>query len=143
MPHRLLDMPPINHFIEAAILGLALGWNAFSFHLASISDEDWSKITGPNGVAFVAVMAVVVLWITRIGDAKKEDQRRAKEEESREKRHAELVATNRENAESLKALTVESMKIGIKVEHSLAEMAQQIAGRPCQAAIFKKPEEPA
>ena len=155
MPHRLLELPPVFlHSIEAIILGLALGWNTMSYYAQIISERDWQRMTGPHGVAFIAVVAAVVLWLNKISSDKsrakelseqdsKEDKRREAEELNKEKRHAETLAASHEYAESMKALAVESMKVTMKVDYTLTALTAQLAGRPCQAAAFvPRPQPP-
>jgi hypothetical protein len=149
MPHRLLELPPVFlHTVEGVILGLALGWNAMSYYAQILSERDWQRMTGPHGVAFIAVVAAVVLWLNKISSDKarskelaeqdaKEDLRRVAEELNKEKRHAETLAASREYADSMKALAVESMKVAMKVDFTLVNLTHQLASRPCQAASFK------
>lgn len=147
MPHRLHDMTSfLVHAIEAVILGIALGWNWFCYQAAIISDEDWSKITGPHGVAFIAVCAVVVLWFNKLTGEKsrskelaaqmeREDERREAEERNKEKRHEENLAASREYAEGMKALAVESMKTTIVVNHTLKDLIKELKNRPCNIGL--------
>lgn len=154
MPHRLLDLPPVLlHTLEAIVLGLALGWNGAMYLIALISESDWQRITGPHGVAFIAVIAVVVLWLNKLSSDKarvkeraiieeKEDARRLAEEAARELRHAESLKASREYAFQMQSLAVESMKVTMKVDHTLTELTKQLASRPCQAATLKESPAP-
>ena len=127
MPHRI-------HFLSTAmgqtyegliLAALALA-NGVSYALAVISDADWDRITGPHGFLFGAVVAIGILWNAGRVREKNESARRDKEEAAREARHAELVATNKANAESLKALTVESIKAQGKATHAIETMDRNI-----------------
>lgn len=140
MPLRLLVIPQfLCNAVEAVILGAALGWNTFWLHASLISDDDWAKITGPHGVAFIAVVAVIVLWINKIGADKtraselaehdrKEDVRREQEEIAKEKRHQENLKSTKAYAEEMQKLAVESMKVTMKVEHTLSKLVSQLNG---------------
>jgi uncharacterized membrane protein YcjF (UPF0283 family) len=149
MPHRLIDLPPVlMHTLEAVILGLALGWNGAAYLIALISESDWQRLTGPHGVAFIAVVAVVVLWLNKLSSdkarakelatiEKKEDARRMAEEAARELRHAESLKASGEYAHSMKALAVESMKVSMRVDHTLGKLIQALSKRPCQGSLLK------
>lgn len=149
MPHRLLDLPPFFvHALEALGLGFAFGWSLMAYYCSIISNEDWDRILGPNGVAVVAVGAVGILWFNKVSSDKerakalkeqeaKEDARRQEEEINKEKRHAETLAASHEYAYQMKALAVESMKVTMKVDHTLSELTSQLRSRPCQAATLK------
>lgn len=153
MPQRLLDLPPMFiHTIEAVLLGALLGWNGFWYHASLISDADWNKLTGPHGVAFLAVCAVIVLWANKVLTDRhrakdlaiqdqKEDIRREIEERNKEKRHAESLAASRDYADSIKALAVESMKVSMRVDQTLSKLVDQLKARPCQSATQKPSEE--
>ena len=158
MPHRIIlaNISPSNFFEGFLLYGVAI-WKASATVFLSIADQDWSRLLGPQGLTVGLIFAVCVLWTNGILDRKakekrdaiadeKEDERRGKEEAARENRHAQLVATNKENAESLKALTVESIKAQAKATHAVETMDKNIqrltielADRPCQAKTFNKP----
>lgn len=129
----------INNTLEGLLLASITALNGAQYFLGMLSETDWLKITGPHGFLFGAVIAVLVLWNSGRVREKNETARREKEELAREARHAELVATNKENAESLKALTVESIKAQGKATHAVETMdrniqrlTNELAERPCQ-----------
>jgi len=106
---------------------------------AIISETDWSRITGPHGVAFVAIAAVIVLWASGMRKDKREDERRAKEESSREARHAESIRLQKENADKLIEITVENIRAAGKVTQAITSMdrtiqhlSNELSDRPCQ-----------
>ena len=158
MPHRIITMSiPPNTILEGILIcGLAL-WKTSSAVFLAIADQDWSRLLGPQGFTVGLIFAVVVLWSNGILDRRakekrdavaqiKEDERREKEESAREKRHADLVSTNKENADSLKALTVESIKAQGKATHAVETMDRNIqrltvelSERPCQMPACKPP----
>jgi hypothetical protein len=121
--------------------GIALSGLSF---LAIISETDWSRITGPHGVAFVAIAAVIVLWASGIRKDKREDERRTKEENAREGRHSESIAIQKDNAEKLVALTVENIKACGHVtqaihsmDRTIQQLTHELGDRPCQALTFR------
>lgn len=140
MPHRVHFLSTaIGQTYEGLLLAALAIANGLSYTMAVISDSDWDRITGPHGFLFGAVIAIGILWNAGRVREKNETKRRDKEEEAREVRHAQLVATNRENAESLKALTVEAIKAQGKATHAIETMdrniqhlTNQLADRPCQ-----------
>ncbi len=125
--------------------------------VALISEQDWGRLLGPHGVAVAALMAVVALWLGNIRDKRilredlesrerREENRRAVEEASREKRHTESIRIQRENADKLIALTVENIKAAAhvtasieSVDRTIQTLADELKDRPCQAIGFKKP----
>ena len=140
-------MPPRIHFLSTAISntfeGVLLASIATAhgaqYFLGLLTETDWLKITGPHGFLFGSVIAVLVLWNSGRVREKNEQLRREKEEAAREQRHNQLVATNKENAESLKALTVESIKAQAKSTHAIETMdrniqrlTNELSERPCQ-----------
>jgi len=149
-----MSLPP-NTILEGILLcGLAI-WKTSSAVFLAIAEHDWNRLLGPQGFTVGLIFAVVVLWSNGVLDRRakekrdaiaqdKEDQRREKEEAARENRHAQLVGTNKENAESLKVLTVESIKAQAKATHAVETMDKNIqrltvelADRPCQAIQFR------
>jgi hypothetical protein len=145
MPHRIQFLSTAMSYTVEGILLLSLAVaNGGKFLMGIIMDSDWEKITGPHAFLFGLVIAVGVLWNSGRVQEKKENVRREREEAARENRHNQLVATNKENAESLKALTVESIKAQAKATHAVETMDKNIqrltielGERPCQAIQFR------
>ncbi len=115
---------------------------------AIISETDWQRVTGPHGVAFVAIAAVIVLWGSGIRDKNRlrketearenrEEERRIREEANREKRHAESLLMQGENAKRLMELTVEGIKAQGMVATALRDLKTALDGRPCGVAAMK------
>lgn len=145
MIHPISAIPKfVCHLIEGSILTGGM--------LAIISDQDWQRMTGPHGVAFIAVLAVIVLWANGLRKEKAEISRRQAEEiraEARrvadeaalEKRHTETMTMQRENADKLMQLTVESIKAQghtsqaiISIDSTIKRLTEEVASRPCQKA---------
>ena len=138
MPPRIhIVSSALYHAIEGGVLGLLALTNGVQYLVGVISESDWQRITGPHAFLFGLIIAVLVLWNSgRVREANEkkrqerqeilENERREKEEKARDDRHAELVKTQRENAESLKALTVESIKAVAKSTHAIETLDRNI-----------------
>ena len=131
-------------------------WQGIEAVVATISDSDYSKMTGPHGVAFVSVIAVIVLWgalLAYISRTNKREEARRKEElearkiedEARERRHVELMTTQGHNAQKLIDLTAQSIAANMNgthaiqmLSHDIQTMTNDLKVRPCQAATFKQ-----
>jgi len=120
MPPRLTDIAI--HAAEGIALGLLALYNGTRYVAGLISDEDWQKITGPHGVAFLAVTACIVLWLNGLRREKIEEKRRSREEAAREARHAENIAVQREAKDEVKALVVECVKSNAMVTAAITSI---------------------
>lgn len=107
-------LPP--YFIEGFTLLTLATWSGSNALATVVSEDDWTKITGPHGVAFIAVAAVIVLWTSRVLS-----ERRS--EKSQNDRHKELIAVNRENADDLKELQKQTTDALIRSASHQAESA--------------------
>jgi heme exporter protein D len=130
MPHRIIPPTWFLHTVE----GISL--SALSF-IAFISEQDWSRMLGPHGVAVVAILAVVALWVSGIKEKSamkkdieareaREEARRTKEEESREKRHAESIHLQTANSDKLLTITAENIKAQALVTAAISSMDRSI-----------------
>lgn len=140
MPHRLfvhLDTA-VSQFIEGTILLLAGIGTGCNYLIAILSEEDWSKLTGPHGVAFLAVIAVIVLWGNGIRREKQEEKRRVDEEIRRERRHTETLNLQRENSNKLIELTGESIKSNAYVTAAITALTKELESRPCGINFTEK-----
>jgi hypothetical protein len=127
MPHRIpLVTNTVSFFIELITLGLLTIWQGVETVGSIISEQDWNRITGPHGVAFIACAACMILWGSSVARDRKEDRRRRAEDEARERRHAETIKLQSDNAESLKALTVENAKTNMRVANAIHSLDQSI-----------------
>lgn len=122
---------PFSAILEGFLLALIACYKGGIIVGLIISDTDWSKITGPHGVAFLAVIAVIVLWGNGLRRERNEELRRSNEEIRREKRHAETIAMQRENSDKLIALTAKSIKAQAHVTASIDHLARELNSRPC------------
>jgi hypothetical protein len=120
---------------------LAIWQGAESVYLG-IVESDWSKLTGPHGVAFAAVIAVIVLWGALLGyiskSRKEELAARAKDDAAGERRHIEMRDTQAAHAERLIQLTAQSITANINGTHALETLSRnmqyltaEIKDRPC------------
>jgi len=143
MPHRNIIAYAASNLLELFVFGSLTIYQGWLTVLGVLRESDWSKVFGPNGVAFCSVLACIVLWASfnkaqnrarkealereerdrkdalekeerdrkdATEREKREDEKRRLEDEARERRHNELVKTNKENADDLKALTAEAIK---------------------------------
>jgi len=63
-PSYLADL--LDHWIQGVVLlGLTV-WSGAATLLGVVSEADWSKVFGPNGVAFVSSIATLTLWATGV-----------------------------------------------------------------------------
>jgi len=136
------------HIAEGTVLtSLAVWQGAQSFYLG-LTESDWSKLTGPHGVAFAAVIAVIVLWaalLAYISKSRKEElAARTVEDAARERRHIELMNTQTAHAEKLIELTSQSITANINGTHAIETLSRnmqcltmEIKDRPCQTIIQK------
>lgn len=153
MPHRLqLVTNLFAHTIECAILSLLALTQGVLAVAEAITAEDWQRVTGPHGVAFVACVSTLVLWATFITlirrvrlDALAKEKRDREDSHAREEReradradHFErLHDSNKENVNRLidltekhQRLTVEAAKVDMRVAaaiHSLETAIQNLA----------------
>jgi len=146
MPHRVQFLSTVmSHTVEGLLLASIAIANGGQFVMSLISDADWSKFRGPDGFLLGAIIAVAVLWNSGRVREKNEATRRDKEELARENRHAQLVATNKDNADSLMKLTVESILAQGKatraveaMDSNIQRLTHELAERPCQAVGFRQ-----
>ena len=123
---------------EASILAVLAVKSGYTYLSAAIGDDDWSKITGPHGVAFIAVIAVIVLWFNGLRREKNEEKRREKEELNREKRHSESIALQRENSKTLIDLNIQGIKAQGHAAGEIRALRKELEGRPCGVAVNQK-----
>ena len=150
MPHRLLPIhAALSHLLEGAILAVLTGSQMGLAMLDAITSQDWERLTGPHGVAFVACLSTMVLWGTMVAmvhrfrkdstakEARDRADALAREEREREDRKAhfeELRTSNKENVERLlhlteqhQKLTVEAATIDMRVSHSISKLETAIS----------------
>ena len=138
MPYRIPFLTAAVSFVtEAALLSYLAIQNGLNLAASLISDEDWQRISGPHGVAFISVVAVIVLWVNGLRREKNEDSRRVREEVRREARHAETIVLQRENSAKLIDLTIQSIKAQGAVALELKTFRKEMEKRPCCAEQFQ------
>jgi hypothetical protein len=144
MPHRFEQLSPLVYLIEAALLGLAAGYKVAEATCLALTEQDWSKLLGPQGFTVGLILAVIVLWGNGIArernetkrrekEESNETKRREKEEASREARHRETLALQRENSEKLMNLSVEAIKAKGMMVAAFNNLVEELEGRPCSA----------
>lgn len=155
MPHRLL--PAFQYLVLGVIDVVSIGFIAaagmFDSTMMAITDTDWDRLIGPHGFTVGLILAVVALWATAMRRETCENKRRESEETAREKRHQDSIRMQRDNANDLKSITVESIKAQMLTASALSDLKEasektsisidnlfvQLSTRPCQALTFKKP----
>ena len=95
---------------------------AYQATVGIIDSISWERLIGDHGALFAVSVGAIVLWNSKRVDRSEENKRRAKEEESRERRHVESITGNAKNADELKALTVESIKSNMMVAQAINNM---------------------
>lgn len=97
-----------HHFQEVcqgALLTFLALYNGAAAVVGVITETDWNRMTGPHGVAFIAVIAVIGLWVDRKVEKRGEQKRRDKEDEAKEKRNQDLIDALKQLTESNHGLT--------------------------------------
>jgi hypothetical protein len=107
---RILTSQHGQDILQGCLWGILAIYNGASALIAVISEADWNRITGPHGVAFIAVVAVVVLWANGIATRKAEDKRRAEEIASANAARAELLKALKESIDSNNDLTKQCIR---------------------------------
>ena len=133
MTHRIEQLAPLAYMVEAALLGLAAGYKVTEAACLALTEQDWSKLLGPQGFTVGLIFAVIVLWGNGIVRERNETKRREKEEASREARHRETLALQRENSEKLMSLSVEGIKAKGMMVSAFNNLVDELEGRPCSA----------
>jgi hypothetical protein len=133
MPHRFEQLSPLVYLVEAALLGLAAGYKVAEATCLALTEQDWSKLLGPQGFTVGLILAVIVLWGNGIARERNETKRREKEEASREARHKETLRLQRENSEKLMNLSVEAIKAKGMMVAAFNNLVEELEGRPCSA----------
>ena len=124
---------PLAYMVEAALLGLAAGYKVTEAAYLALTEQDWSKLLGPQGFTVGLIFAVIVLWGNGIVRERNETKRREKEEASRDARHKETLGLQRENSEKLMNLSVESIKAKGMMVAAFNNLVDELEGRPCSA----------
>ena len=133
MTHRIEQLAPLAYMVEAALLGLAAGYKVTEAACLALTEQDWSNLLGPQGFTVWLIFAVIVLWGNGIVRERNETKRREKEEASREARHRETLALQRENSEKLMSLSVEGIKAKGLMVSAFNNLVDELEGRPCSA----------
>ena len=107
---RILTSQHAQEIIQGFLWGFLALYNGTLYVVGIISDADWARMTGPHGVAFIAVAAVIVLWANGLRKERAEDRRREREEKAREERNAQLIAALDKATETNHQLTIDAIK---------------------------------
>lgn len=156
MPYRQIEIQAtVSHVLEGVTLGSLLLWQGTKAVVLAITEQDWGRIMGPNGVAVVSILAVIVLWgalLTYIHRTGKREEKRRKEEleareaddAARERRHKEVMDLQARHAEVLTELTTQSIRASIQGTAAIETLARnvrnltiEIKDNPCQVKMFQ------
>lgn len=148
MPHRILSVVPyaVLGIIDAVCIGLISAAGMFDSAFLALTETDWNRLVGPHGFTVGLILAVIVLWATAMRREACETKRREAEEAARDKRHQDTIRMQRDNANDLKSITVESIKAQMitaealkKLQESndnntdiIVELVGELKRRPCQ-----------
>jgi len=102
---RILTSQHGQDILQGCLWGILAIYNGAAAMLAVISEADWNRALGPHGVAFISIVAVIVLWANGIATRKAEDKRRAEEIASANASRAELLEALKESIQSNQGLT--------------------------------------
>lgn len=138
MSNPFSSHPAVASFVEWFALSAIAVVNGTLAITEAITEADWQRLTGQNGVIFLLAIVGLAFW----GKAVKDDKLRVKEDEARERRHSEqleaadghfklLIEMNKRNADDLKDLTVQSIKANMRGTAEIAQLRQELASRPC------------
>ena len=100
MPHRIVTQN-CGTLLEALLLGIASVYQITSSAVVALTEQDWTRLMGPQGFTVGLLLAVVVLWGNGVCNRKAELKRREQEEKAREKRHVETIGLQRDNSEKI------------------------------------------
>ena len=127
MPHRIpLVTQTLGFIFEAIALGFLTVWQGLSAIASLISNEDWDRITGPHGVAFVACAACLVLWLNAVNRDRKEDKRRIAEDAAKERRHEDSIRALNLYSEKVMGIAVDTAKTNMHVAEAIKSLDSTI-----------------
>jgi hypothetical protein len=143
MSNPFITHPTASHFLEGATLGFFAMYNGTVAVTEAITETDWLRLTGQHGAIFVLAVVGLAFWAKSIRDEKT----RAKEDESRERRHKEtldagevhfnrLIDMNAKNASDLKDVSLASVAAQINATNAIENLTKELAGRPCGVNKF-------
>lgn len=109
-------------------------WQGGEALIAFISTEDWDKITGPNGLVFVLIVGLIVLWMKSARDDSAKERRHKESISTQQVHFKALLDLNEKGSEDLKVLTVASTKAQmtatnaiISMDHNIIRLTNEIA----------------
>jgi len=104
-----------------------------------ITKEDWDRLVGPWGGFLVSIILCALLLRHSAKRIKKEDERTAKDNEERERRHKESMEKQDHIAKRFEKITdgvnatnLEVAKVLLKLNNSCENLHYEMRSRPCQ-----------
>jgi hypothetical protein len=107
--------------------GILAVYNGVGYAFGIITEADWDRITGPHGVAFISVIAVIILWTNGLLNRKAEDKRRTQETADANAARSDLLKALNAATDSNASLTKQCIKA---IEQNTA--AVQAFDKTCQ-----------
>ncbi len=107
---RILTSQHGQDILQGCLWGILAIYNGAAAMLAVISEADWNRALGPHGVAFISIVAVVVMWDSGRRDRKAENTRRQDEIASANASRAELLKALKESIDSNNDLTKQCIR---------------------------------
>ena len=143
MSNPFVTHPTASNFLEGSVLAFIALFNGTVAVTEAISETDWLRLTGQHGAIFVLAVVGLAFWAKAVRDEKT----RAKEDEARERRHGEslaasekhfqqLISMNKQNAEDLKEVSLESVRAQIESTNAIQSLTKELSGRPCGMTKF-------
>lgn len=125
MPYRVSSIffSPVAAFIDVTLLGVLALWQGIT---ALISEDDWSKITGPHGLVFVLIIGLIVVWTKSVRDDAARERRHRESIKTQEDHFNSLLTLNAKTADDLKILTVASTKAQMNSTNAIISMDRNI-----------------
>jgi negative regulator of sigma E activity len=108
-----------------ALSSLAV-WQGISTIFAFISSDDWDKITGPNGLVFVLICGLIVIWTKSVRDDSAKERRHKESLAAQHQSFDSLLVLNTKTSEDLKILTVAATKAQLESTMAIQSMDQNI-----------------
>lgn len=133
MPYKLSSffLHPLAAIIDVTTLGFLAAWQGMA---TLISNDDWSKITGPHGLVFVLIIGLIVVWTKSVRDDAARERRHRETIKTQQEHFNALLELNEKTADDLKILTVAATKAQmsatnaiISMDHNIIRLANEIS----------------
>jgi hypothetical protein len=125
MPYRLSSIlfHPLAVVADVVMLGFLAVWQGMA---TLISNDDWSRITGPHGLVFVLIIGLIVVWTKSVRDDAARERRHRETIKTQQDHFNALLELNEKTADDLKVLTVASTKAQMSATNAIISMDHNI-----------------